>query len=68
MILNAKDHLRRCPQCGRVVGYETDSFCHNCGEFFDNIGGRWFDRANCWIDQSLGSLDIKDEGRIDEND
>lgn len=62
MIINAKTHIKRCPECGTVVGFERDSFCHNCGEFFTNIGTRWFDPINEWNDQSLGSLDIMEEG------
>jgi len=61
MFINAKDHIQRCPECGEVVGYERDSFCHKCGEFFTNIGSRWFDPINERIDQSLGSLDVKME-------
>ena len=66
MFINAKDHILRCPECGEVVGYEMDSFCHSCGEFFTNMGTRWFDTITEWNDQSLGSLDIKMEG--DEDD
>ena len=61
MIINAKDHILRCQKCGTAVGFEHDSFCHNCGEFFTGIANRWFDPFNKWIDQGLDSLDIIEE-------
>ena len=65
MFINAKDHVERCPACGMAVGYERDSFCHYCGEFFTTIGNRWFDMLNKHNDQSLGSLDLIEESNGD---
>jgi hypothetical protein len=66
MIINAKDHVKRCPACGMAVGFEHDSFCHNCGEFFTAIANRWLDPINKWIDQGLGSLDVIEGANEDD--
>ena len=62
MIIIAKSHVKRCPECGAVAGYERDSFCHNCGEFFTTIGNRWFDMVNPCTFKNMGSMDIIEEG------
>ena len=60
MTMRSKDHFERCPKCGMPVGYERDSFCHKCGEFFTSIGSRWFDPINKCNDQfSTGDMDIQ---------
>jgi len=61
MIIKAKDHILRCQKCGMAAGFEHDSFCHYCGEFFTRIANRWFDPFNKWTDQGLGSLDVIEE-------
>jgi hypothetical protein len=66
MIINAKDHILRCPACGMAVGFEHDTVCLYCGEFFTAIANRWFDPINEWNDQSLGSLDIIEEANEDD--
>jgi hypothetical protein len=64
MFIKAKDHVEKCPKCGMPVGYERDSFCHKCGEFFTNIGSRWFDPINKWNDQfSTADKDIQMEAQ-----
>jgi hypothetical protein len=61
MFIKARDYVRRCPKCGTVADRQNDGFCKSCGEFFTDIGNRWFCPVNTWNDQSLFDLDIVDD-------
>ena len=67
MTIKAKEYVMRCPECGTVVDKENDGFCKKCGEFFTDMGNRWFCPVNHWVDQSMFSMAIVDEFHRCEN-